>query len=75
MGIKSALIKEVEKKARDIGINEIVIWVLEKNTIGKNFYNKYGFIEDGKIKHIEEWNEIEMRMALTTASTCQSGLS
>jgi len=69
MGIGSALIKEVEKKAQEIGINEIVIWVLEKNTIGRNFYQKYGFIEDGTKKQIEEWNEVEMRMALTIAST------
>lgn len=75
IGIGSALLKEVEKKAEEIGINEIVVWVLEKNGIGMKFYKKYGFVDDGIKKKIEEWNELEIRMALTTASTCQSGLS
>lgn len=69
MGIGSKLIREVEKKAQKLNMNEVVIWVLEKNTIGRSFYKKYGFIEDGKKKLIEKWNEVEMRMVLTTAST------
>lgn len=63
-GIGSALMKEVEKQAQACGLNELIIWVLEKNKIGRSFYKKYGFIEDGIEKHIEEWNEKEIRMSL-----------
>jgi len=64
---------ELMQKAIEIAISkkfpEIIVWVLEKNIRGMNFYIKNGFIRDGKEKMIEEWKQKEIRMSLTIAST------
>ena len=66
-GIGTALMNEIKKIAVDNKKTELIIWVLENNKIGRSFYNMYGFIEDGEVKEIKEWNEKEIRMALTIA--------
>jgi GNAT superfamily N-acetyltransferase len=68
-GIGTLLLNEIQNIMKEKCINELIVWVLEKNNIGRSFYSKYGFIEDGESKVIEDWNEKEIRMALTIASS------
>ncbi len=68
-GIGTNLMNEIKRIMKEKKRNELLVWVLEKNQIGRQFYKKYGFIDDGKSKEIEEWKEKEIRMALTIAST------
>lgn len=63
-GIGSALINAVKKRAQELGIKEILLWVLKNNSFGTKFYRKHGFIEDGTQKIIIEWKEKQLRMAL-----------
>jgi len=44
------------------GKKEITLWVFDKNIESRLFYQKMGFIEDGKSKTIESVNEIAIRM-------------
>jgi len=46
------------------GKKTITLWVFSKNTESQLFYQKMGFIEDGKIKTIESVNEIAIRMRI-----------
>jgi len=68
-GIGTTLMNQVIEIMKEKNKKELVVWVLEKNKIGRGFYKKYGFKEDGEIKEIKEWKEKEIRMALTIAST------
>jgi len=38
------------------GYQEIIAWVLEENKRAEQFYNKYGFIQDGK-KETSKWEK------------------
>lgn len=42
-------------------INEICLWVLEKNIVVRNFYEKQGYVRDGTHKYIEPLNATEIR--------------
>jgi len=44
------------------GKKEITLWVFSKNTESRLFYQKMGFIDDGKTKTIESVNEIAIRL-------------
>lgn len=68
-GVGTALMDKTIEIMKEKNKTELLVWVLDKNKIGKGFYNKYGFKEDGEIKEIEDWKEKEIRMALTIAST------
>jgi len=37
---------------KEIGYNEVIIWVLEENIRARHFYEKFGFITDGKKEEI-----------------------
>jgi len=38
---------------RRAGYQEIIVWVLEDNSIGIRFYEKYGFAPDGAKKEFD----------------------
>ena len=60
-GIGTELIEYFENTSRKNKINELVVWVLEENKIGIRFYEKIGFICDGKTKIFERYNKNERR--------------
>jgi Acetyltransferases len=60
-GIGTELLKFFEQKGREKGCREFVIWVLEENTMGRNFYDKHGYAFDGKDKIFKRWNQREIR--------------
>ena len=61
MGIGSEMLRFFEQKGREKGCPEYVIWVLEGNEIGKNFYEKNSYRPDGKEKIFKRWNKRELR--------------
>jgi len=53
------------EKLKEMGFQEIVIWVLEENIRARLFYEKFGFAFDGAIKEINlSETLIEMRYSL-----------
>ena len=52
-GIGSQLVRFCEEIAKARGYTEIVLWVLEKNQSGRDFYEKLGYVADGKRNYIE----------------------
>lgn len=60
-GIGSQLIKYFENEGIRQGYKEFIIWVLEKNEIGKNCYLKNGYHFDGKVKIFQRFNQKENR--------------
>jgi len=62
MNIGTSLVNEISVIMEKEKMNKLIIWVLEKNNKGIEFYNKNGFKNDGKKKYIEEWKEFEIRM-------------
>ena len=60
-GIGSEMLKYFEQKGREAGCPEFVIWVLEENRIGRNFYEKNAYRPDGKEKIFRRWNRREIR--------------
>ncbi len=61
MGIGSEMLRFFEQKGRELGCPEFVIWVLEGNEIGTNFYTKNRYEPDGKEKIFKRWNKREIR--------------
>ena len=61
-GVGTALVKAVEEFARAEGRRQLLIWVVEKNIRGLEFYRKAGFAADGARKTVEGWNVDEVRM-------------
>ena len=61
MGIGSEMLRFFEQKGRDKGFREFVIWVLEENGMGRNFYEKHHYRPDGKEKIFKRWNQREIR--------------
>ena len=60
-GIGYEMLKFFEQKGADLGCPEYVIWVLEENPIGINFYKKNGYSPDGNEKIFKRWNKREIR--------------
>ena len=60
-GAGAEMLDLFELKGREKGCTEFVIWVLEDNGIGKNFYSKHGYSSDGKDKIFRRWNKREIR--------------
>ena len=60
-GIGTELIEYFENTGKKNRKKELVVWVLEENKIGINFYKKKGFIDDGKTKTFERYNKNERR--------------
>ena len=60
-GIGSQMISFFEAAGRAQGFSEYVIWVLQKNEIGKNCYLKNGYTCEGAEKIFQRYNEKEIR--------------
>ena len=60
-GIGSGMLQFFEQKGRENGCPEYVVWVLEGNELGENFYKKNGYRPDGKEKIFKRWNRREIR--------------
>lgn len=65
VGIGSEMLQFFEQKGRDKNCSEFVIWVLEENDMGKNFYLKNNYHFDGKEKIFKRWNKREIRCVKT----------
>ncbi len=61
MGIGSELLRFFELKGKEKGCPEFVVWVLEENEMGRNFYEKNHYLPDGKEKIFKRWNKREIR--------------
>ncbi len=55
-GIGGELMKHCLGEAENQKMTSVILWVLEKNNIARNFYHKYGFSFDG-CKKLEEGTE------------------
>ena len=60
-GVGSEMLDFFEQKGAEKGCDEFVIWVLEENEMGKNFYEKHNYRLDGKDKVFKRWNKREIR--------------
>ena len=60
-GVGSEMLQFFEQKGREKGCSEYVIWVLEENGMGRNFYEKHSYRSDGKEKIFRRWNKREIR--------------
>ncbi len=60
-GLGSEMLQFFEQKGKDRGCREYVIWVLEENEMGRNFYEKNNYCPDGKEKIFKRWNKREIR--------------
>lgn len=70
MGIGSELLSFFEKKGSEKGLEEFVVWVLEQNMMGRNFYEKNNYIPDGKEKIFKRWNKREIRYVKVLDQSC-----
>ena len=61
VGIGSEMLRSFESKGREKGFSEFVVWVLEENRMGRNFYEKNGYLSDGNEKIFKRWNKREIR--------------
>jgi ribosomal protein S18 acetylase RimI-like enzyme len=61
MGIGSEMLRFFEQQGREKGCTEFVVWVLEENEMGRNFYWKNSYRPDGKEKIFKRWNKREIR--------------
>ena len=61
MGVGSEMLRFFEQKGKDTGCAEFVVWVLEENEMGRNFYKKNNYCPDGKDKIFKRWNKREIR--------------
>ncbi len=59
--IGKQMIEFFEAEAKAKGFNKVILWVLEKNQIGVNFYEKNGYRFEGKRQNIEQLNAVEIR--------------
>lgn len=60
-GIGTRLMQYCEGMALESGYKEVVLWVLEDNAIGRNFYGKMGYTFDGTRKYLEKFGVYEIR--------------
>ena len=60
-GTGTEMLKFFEQKGSEKGCSEYVIWVLEENGMGRNFYEKHNYHFDGKDKIFKRWNKREIR--------------
>ena len=61
MGIGTGMLRFFEQKGVEKGCPEFVIWVLEDNRPGRQFYEKNNYRSDGKEKIFRRWNKREIR--------------
>ena len=61
LGAGSEMLQFFEQKGKEQGCREFVIWVLDENRMGRNFYEKHNYHCDGKEKIFRRWNKREIR--------------
>ena len=61
MGVGSEMLRFFEQTGRDKGCPEFVVWVLEENGMGRQFYERNNYHPDGKDKIFKRWNKREIR--------------
>ncbi len=61
MGIGTMMINYFEEKGHELGYKEFVIWVLQDNNMGINFYEKNKYTHDGNSKIFKRYNKKEIR--------------
>jgi ribosomal protein S18 acetylase RimI-like enzyme len=52
-GIGSALLREALDRLRSDGFAEVRLWVIEGNRRAIEFYERFGFVRDGSLRHRE----------------------
>lgn len=62
-GIGTKLLSYVERRGREKAKRKIVLWVLENNKKGIEFYKKNGYLFDGSTKYVKEWDQKETRLS------------
>lgn len=60
-GTGTEMLRFFEQIGSEKGCAEFVVWVLEENDIGRNFYEKNNYSSDGKEKIFKRWNKREIR--------------
>ena len=60
-GIGTILVDYCEKVAVERGFDEVCLWVFERNTNARVFYEKLGYNPDGSKKYIEFLAATEIR--------------
>lgn len=60
-GAGSALLDFCEAEAAKREKREVLIWCFEKNPVGRAFYEKHGYLPEGKSQVIEFFGEAELR--------------
>jgi len=60
-GIGSKMLNFCEQRALEQGYGDVVLWVLEDNMIGRNFYGKMGYAFDGTRKYLDRFGLYEVR--------------
>jgi len=60
-GIGEALMNFCEEKARQRGYSKICLWTLEKNAVGRAFYESRGYAADGSRKFLEDIGAYQVR--------------
>lgn len=60
-GIGTQMISEFESIAHSKGFKETILWVFKNNKSARSFYEKNGYLCDGKEKTIEKFAQIEIR--------------
>lgn len=60
-GVGTKLITFCESETANRGFKEIVLWVFEKNMVGRSFYEKNGYLPEGRKKMIDRFKEMELR--------------
>lgn len=60
-GIGARMMQYCEQRALESGYNEVVLWVLEDNAIGRRFYEKMGYAYDGTRKYLDKFGVYEIR--------------
>jgi ribosomal protein S18 acetylase RimI-like enzyme len=62
--IGTQLVNYCINEAKDKNKAEIILWVFEKNNSSIEFYERMGFIRDGRNKIMESYNEKAIRMVM-----------
>jgi diamine N-acetyltransferase len=60
-GVGKELLAAAEIQCRKKGMSKLFLWVLEENTMGRTFYEKYGYRFDETEKYIGDLNVKELR--------------
>ena len=59
--IGTALTRYCEEVAIKLGYNEIILWTFEKNAPARAFYEKLGYVTDGKTQMVGSYNAVGVR--------------